>query len=196
MANQEYIEKIVTLYRNQKITGKFVDLIPLTENDLSDVVRLRNHPKMMYSFNQNYQLTLDMQKSWFVKYLGRTNDLYWKICSKDGGFLGTNRIYDITPEIADQGSIMVDPDNSMNGPVAAEGMLLSLVFAFDIIGVSRIINDDREENKKMNSLSKHFGFEYLYDIDIRGVKFRHYELEKDNFRRENVQKIIDLWVSR
>lgn len=196
MTSQTDIERTVSEYRNKKIEGKVIDLVPLGVQDLPDVVKLRNHPKMMHFFHQEYQLTLDMQKAWFEKYLERKNDLYWKICSKDGAFLGAIRVYDITPEIADQGSTMLDPDRSMGGPEAAEALLLCLEFLFDKVGVERIINDNREDNKNMNSLSRRLGFEYLHDIEIRGVKFRHYELVKEKLRRDPIQKIIDMWVSR
>ena len=196
MISQTDIERIISEYRNKKIEGKVIDLVPLGVQDLPDVVRLRNHPKMMHFFHQEYQLTLDMQKAWFDKYLARKNDLYWKICSKQGEFLGAIRVYDITPEIADQGSTMLDPDKSMSGPEAAEALLLCLEFLFDTVGVVKIINDDRVDNKNMNSLSRRLGFEYLHDIEIRGVKFRHYELVKEKLRRDSIQKIIDMWVSR
>lgn len=196
MTSQTDIERTVSEYRNKKIEGKVIDLVPLGVQDLPDVVKLRNHPKMMHFFHQEYRLTLDMQKAWFEKYLARKNDLYWKICSKDGTFLGAIRVYDITPEIADQGSTMLDPDKSMGGPEAAEALLLCLEFLFDTAGVKRVINDNREDNKNMNSLSRRLGFEYLHDIEIRGVKFRHYELVEEKLNRDSIQKIIDMWASR
>lgn len=80
------------------MTGKIVDMSPVTEKDLADIIRMRNDPKMMYYLNQPMEITLDSQKSWFEKYRERTDDLYWTIKDKDGLVVGTNRLYDITAD--------------------------------------------------------------------------------------------------
>lgn len=190
------IEEIIQEYRTKRIEGQVIDLVPLSEKELPDIVRMRNTPKMKYFFNQEYDLTLEMQRNWFIKYLDRKDDIYWAIYSKDGRCIGANRIYDVTAQSCDQGSIMVDSQESMGGPVAAEAMLLSLEFAFDVLKVERIFNDDRHDNKNMNSISKRFGFKYYHDVDIRGVQYRHYELEEKDFKRKKIQSLIDMWVER
>lgn len=190
------IEDVITEYRNRIIEGEIVDLSPITEKELLDIVRLRNTPKMMYFLHQDYALTLEMQKSWYDKYLERKDDIYWVIKDKQGNVIGTNRLYDIKEDKCVQGSLMIDEKYSMGAPFTAEGMMLSIDFAFDNIGVKTIVNEDRHDNKNMNSISKHFGFEFLHESDIRGVKYMYYELYKENYKREQIEEIINLWLNR
>lgn len=124
----EQIKNIVEKYRHENIEGQIVDLSPVAEADLSDIIRLRNHPKMMYYLNQSQELTLTSQREWYDKYLQRNNDLYWTIKDKSGLVIGTNRLYDITSDRCEQGSLMVDNNYAMTAPYAAEAIMLSLDF--------------------------------------------------------------------
>lgn len=190
------IEEIITRYREKDLPGKIVDLSPVMEKDLSSIVRMRNDPKMMYYLNQPQKITLESQKAWYGKYNERTNDLYWTIKDKNGLVIGTNRIYDITEDKCVQGSLMIDTQYSRTAPFAVEGILLSLDFAFDILGVKTIVNEDRHDNKNMNSLSRRFGFQFLRETDIRGVAYNYYELQPDTYKRDTVMEVLDLWLSR
>lgn len=190
------IAKNVAEYRHKDLVGKIVDLSPVTEEDLPSIVRMRNAPKMMYYLNQPQEITLDSQKSWFQKYLQRTDDLYWTIKDKSGLVVGTNRLYDITSDKCDQGSLMVDTAYSRTAPFAVEAIMLSLDFAFDVLGVKTIINEDRHDNKNMNSLSKRFGFQFLRETDIRGVVYNYYELQHENYQKAEVEEVLRLWAER
>ena len=190
------IEKIVAEYRQKDLQGKIVDLSPVTENDLTDIIRMRNDPKMMYYLNQPMQITLDSQKAWYEKYKERADDLYWTIKNKDGQVIGTNRLYNVTTDRCEQGSLMIDTRYSRTAPFAVEGILLSLDFAFDVLNVKTIVNEDRHDNKNMNSLTKRFGFQFLRKIDIRGVSFNYYELQRDNYKRDEIEEVLNLWLER
>ncbi len=193
MKNQR---EVIKEYRNIKLEGRFIDLIPISESDLSEVIRIRNQPKSIYFFNQNYKLTLDMQKSWFEKYLFRDNDLYWGIHTKDGRLIGTQRLYDISDKICEQGSTVLDEAVAAGGPYAAEAILLSIRFAFDKLNVEKIINDNRFDNKNMNSISKKVGFTFLRERNVKGIKYLYYELSKENFNEVKLQKTINNWLNR
>ena len=189
------VEEIVAEYRQKDLMGKIVDMSPVTEKNLVDIIRMRNDPKMMYYLNQPMEITLDSQRAWFEKYQERTDDLYWTIKDKDGLVVGTNRLYDITADKCVQGSLMVDTRYSRTAPYAAEAIMLLLDFAFDILGVETIVNEDRHDNKNMNSLSRRFGFQFLRETDIRGVTYNYYELRRDTYKRGEIQEILDLWLS-
>lgn len=190
------VEETVAEYRQKDLTGKIVDMSPVTEKDLADIIRMRNDPKMMYYLNQPMEITLDSQKAWFEKYQERTDDLYWTIKDKNGLVVGTNRLYDITADKCVQGSLMVDTRYSRTAPYAAEAIMLSLDFAFDVLGVETIVNEDRYDNKNMNSLSRRFGFQFLRETDIRGVTYNYYELQRNTYKREDIEEILNLWLSR
>ena len=190
------VEEIVAEYRQKDLTGKIVDMSPVVEKDLADIIRMRNDPKMMYYLNQPMEITLDSQKAWFEKYRERMDDLYWTIKGKDGLVVGTNRLYDITADKCVQGSLMVDTRYSRTAPYAAEAIMLSLDFAFGVLGVETIVNEDRYDNKNMNSLSRRFGFNFLRETHIRGVAYNYYELQKGTYKRDEIEEILNLWLSR
>ena len=190
------VEEIIAEYRHKDLTGKIVDMSPVTEKDLVDIIRMRNDPKMMYYLNQPMEITLDSQKAWFEKYRERMDDLYWTIKDKDGLVVGTNRLYDITADKCVQGSLMVDTRYSRTAPYAAEAIMLSIDFAFEVLGVKTIVNEDRHDNKNMNSLSRRFGFQFLRETDIRGVTYNYYELQRNTYKREEIEEILNLWLSR
>lgn len=190
------IEKYLMTYREKDLEGKIVNLSPVKYENLSSIVRMRNDPKMMYYFNQPMELTLENQKEWYKKYLKRCDDLYWTIKDKNGLVIGTNRLYDITDDKCVQGSLMVDTKYSRTAPFAIEGMLLSLNFAFDILKVKTIINEDRNDNKNMNSLSKRFGFQFLRETEIRGVSYNYYELQKEKYNRSSIEEVLRMWLER
>ena len=53
------MEQAVTDYRRLNLTGNIIDLYPVHECDLADIVRMRNHTKMMYYLHQAQQLTVE-----------------------------------------------------------------------------------------------------------------------------------------
>lgn len=190
------IEEIISEYRRKDLQGKIIDLSPMKDEDLVSIVCMRNDPKMMHYFNQSQKITLNEQKMWFSKYKKRTDDLYWSIKNKDGQVIGANRLYNITETRCDQGSLMIDTKYSMTAPFAVEGILLSLDFAFDVLGLKIIVNENRHDNKNMNSLSKRFGFQFLRKTDIRGVTYNYYELQPENYKRDEIREVLNLWLNR
>ena len=189
-------ETLIAEHRNSDIAGRIVDLSPVTEKDLSEIIRMRIDPKMMYYFNQPQEISLIDQQEWFRKYQQRTDDLYWTIKNKDGLIVGTNRLYNVTSDKCYQGSLMVDTRYSRTAPFSVEAIMLSLDFAFNVLGVHTVINENRHDNKNMNSLSKRFGFKFIHEVDIRGVVYKHHELYRENYKREDIESVLNLWLSR
>lgn len=190
------IKEIIMDYRKKDLMGKIIDLSPVIKDDLSNIVRMRNDPKMMYFLNQPQKLTLESQMAWYDNYEKRTNDLYWSIKDKNGLLVGTNRLYEITKTKCVQGSLIIDSQYSRTAPFAIEAILLSLDFAFNTLGVQTIINEDRHDNKNMNSLSRRFGFQFLKKTDIRGITYNYYELQEKHYNREAIIEVINLWLNR
>lgn len=190
------MEHIALQWRNKKIEGRVIDLIPVAQRDLPEIVRMRNQPKSIYFFNQASRLTLEMQEQWFQAYLQRDNDLYWGIFTKNGEMAGTQRIYDIKGHICEQGSTVIDEEKAMSGPYAAEAILLSTRFAFDVLGCDTIINCNRNDNKNMNSISRKIGFTFIREKEIHGITYLYYELYKNNFNEQPLIKPIDFWMKR
>lgn len=187
---------IVKEYRKKVIIGLCLNLVPLNEKFLSDVVRLRNQDKSRYYLNQNLVLTLDMQKKWYNDYLKRLNDIYWCIQNKEGIIIGTIRLYDITKSDCNQGSFILDDNYSMGLPYALETELITLDFAFNILKIKEVINEDRIDNKMMNSISKKIGFKFEKKVNIRDIEYNRYILKKEDLKLERYKQSLNIFMNR
>ena len=194
------ISNIVKEYREKRIEGKLVDLVPFTLVDADNVVEIRNRDKNRYFLNQTYIITSESQTKWYDNYLTRYDDIYWSIYNKQNRFIGTVRVYDIDEEndICDQGSLMIDEDIASEAPYAVEVEILTLDFIFDILRIGNVINEDRADNKVMNNLTKKLGFKYVKDTKIGNVDYKYYLLSPEDYqkKRDTFAKIIDYWGRR
>lgn len=194
------IANIVREYREKRIEGKLVDLVPFTLADVDNVVEIRNREKNRYFLNQTYVITSESQAKWYQSYLERFNDIYWCVYDKLDQFIGTVRIYDIDEEndICDQGSLMLSEEFAAKGPYAVEVELLTLDFIFDVLKIGKVINEDRADNKVMNNLTKKLGFVFVKDTKIGDVDYKYYLLTPDDYKkkREKLAQIIDYWCER
>lgn len=189
-------EDIVKEYRKKVITGLCLNLIPLNEKILPDIVRLRNQDRSRHYLNQNLILTLDMQKKWYNDYLKRLNDIYWCIQNKEGIIIGTIRLYDITKSDCNQGSFILDENYSMGLPYALETELITLDFAFNTLKIKEVINEDRIDNKMMNSISKKMGFKFEKKVNIRDIEYNRYILKKEDLKLERYRQSLNIFMNR
>lgn len=182
------------------IKGTFIDLVPLTQEHLNDIVNLRNQEKNRYFLNQQSIIDYNSQLKWYNDYLKRETDIYWAIYNKNNQFIGTIRIYDIdfNKDICEQGSFMIDSKFSVEAPYAVEAELLSLDFAFYELEIKDVINKIREDNKIMNNLGKKIGFKFIKNILINQVKYNYYILKVDDYEknRDKFINLIKLWNDR
>lgn len=188
------------MYREKRIEGDFVDLVPFTLVDADNVVAIRNREKNRYFLNQTCIITTASQARWHQSYLERFDDIYWSIYNKQNQFIGTVRIYDINEEkdICNQGSFIIDDDYAEGGLHAVEVEILTLDFVFDVLKIGNVINEDRADNKVMNSLTKKLGFKFVEDVKIGGVDYKYYLLSAEDYKnkREILTKIIAYWKQR
>lgn len=182
------------------IKGTFIDLVPITQEHLNDIVNLRNQEKNRYFLNQQSIIDYNSQLNWYNNYLKRETDIYWAIYNKNNQFIGTIRIYDIdfNKDICEQGSFMIDSKFSEDAPYAVEAELLSLDFAFYELKIKNVINEDREDNKIMNNLSKKLGFKFIKNTLINQIKYNYYILKVDDYEknRDKFINLIKLWNDR
>lgn len=194
------IAEAIRWLREHKIEGRCIDLLPLSYDHLYKVVELRNQDKNRYYLNQSYDVTLEGQTKWYQEYLTRSNDIYWCIFTKSEDFIGTIRLYDISEsgDYCDQGSFMIDERYADEGPYALEAELLSLDIAFDFIKVTKVVNEDRADNRIMNNLTKKLGFVFVRDTIIREVSYKFYELTPDQYqiKRSKIDTLIEYWKNR
>ena len=135
---------------------------------------------------------------WSNDYQKRDNDIYWCISDTNHHIIGTIRLYDIEYDgsCCEIGSFIVDETFTMVGAYTLEAKLLALSFAFDSLKIEKVINRNRSDNKNMNSISKRLGCTFLKDFDLRGVPYKLYKLRKNIFQKENLIKILNMWIER
>lgn len=191
-----------TLFKNKEdvIEGITIDFVPVTVEDAENIFKMRNAYRNMYFFNQQRELNINDQREWLESYEKRNNDIYWAIYDKNKVFIGTIRLYNINFEdgTCEQGSFMIDEAHAKEGPYAIEAELLSLDFAFETLKLRKIINCDRHDNKKMNSLTKKIGFKFIDIVSINGIDFNRYYLSYENYlnKRYKLVQVLDYWKER
>lgn len=184
------------LDKNTQLHGRFCSLVPIREQDLPAVIRLRNQEKNKYFLNQKQDITLEAQRDWFLEYQKRRDDLYLGIWSRKKEFAGTIRLYHAQRDICEEGSCIVDEKLAKEAPYAAEAKYLLMQHAFLELGIRQIINQIRTDNKVMLSLAKQQGFRFVRDTDIGGVQYCYMILDAENFDGERLKKILDYWADR
>ena len=194
--NATTITAAIARYRQEPLRGRIVDLVPYIADHHARVVELRNSPKACYFLHKETALTLAMQRQWYADYLRRSDDLYWVVAAKSGQIIGTNRIYDISADQLEKGSLVIDEEFARGAPYALESDLLAMRFAFDVLRVQRIITAVRADNAKMQSMNARFGFRQTGERLVRGVSYPVYELEHGDFEPRPFASIIDYWSTR
>lgn len=184
--------------KGQIIQGEYIDLHPCTLEHGETIVKLRNQKKSRYNLNQKEASTIEGQNAWYSGYTQRDDDLYWCICNKAGRMIGVIRLYNIEPDgnICNQGSFIIDEAYAMSGPYAVETEILTLDFCFDILEISKVLNDDRVENRNMNSISRRVGFQFVEEFERGDARYNLYELTKDDYKRDELIKIMGKWRER
>ncbi|MDE6433393.1 MAG: GNAT family N-acetyltransferase [Lachnospiraceae bacterium] len=190
------LEEIVFSYKQNVIEGSFCNLIPIREIDLNDIVMLRNQERNKYFLHQESDITLEQQRIWYQKYCIRKDDIYWGIHNKKGNLVGTIRLYDISDGSCEEGSCIIDENYAKEAPYAIEAKYLTIQFAFEILHLNRMVNENKKDNRVMNSFSKQLGFEKIKTVTIRDAEFNYYVLTPEQFQKEKVQQILEYWSNR
>lgn len=179
-----------------RLDGRFCTLAPITEGDLSLVVELRNRRKNKYFLNQKYDITLEMQTCWYREYLERENDIYWGIWKTGHIFIGTIRLYNMEGDTCEEGSCIVDEKYAKEAPYAVEAKYLLAMYAFRTLGMRRMINEIRVDNKVMNALAKQQGYQLVRVIEIGGEPYYYMVLDADQFAGDKMKRLLDYWGMR
>ena len=182
----------------QIVKGKYVDLFPCAPDHGATIVKLRNQEKSRSNLNQVNASTIESQAAWYSGYMLRGDDIYWCVHNKNGRMIGTVRLYNIDSDgnCCNQGSFIIDEECAMNGPYALETEILTLDFCFDALCMAKILNDDKVENKNMNSISRRIGFQLIQEFERDGARYNLYELTKDTYKRAALAKILAKWKDR
>lgn len=181
---------------HQILTGKTVDLIPLTITHSCDVVRLRSSPHIRAFFDENEPPTLAGQEKFFFAYADKPDDYYWVVCLKDGKVIGTNRLNDIHDGCGTKGSQTIDATHALSGPYGLEAEILLIDFGFSIMNLNMIDACIRADNEKVLTMNGRLGFRDTGTRNIRGLDYRVYSLARQDWKPEKLRELIDYFAHR
>lgn len=188
-------ETIMNL-RGKTIIGRCIDMVPYAAEHDEEVVQLRALPNVRYFMNLIDEPSHAGQAAWREGYERRFDDIMWVIHDKFGRACGTNRLYEITDETAEKGSLIVHPDVSRILPAALESEVTVIDTAFNLFEVKRVITQNREDNTNMISMNEKLGFLLRGESTIRGAKYLQYELSRDAWNPAPFRTVIDHWARR
>ena len=198
--NLEERKRKIYIFRNVKIVGKCLDMVPATEEYAEKIVHLRNKPDIKYWFNQDKDISLETQIKWLESYKKKENDLYWCLLKHDGTFLGTIRLYniDLNGEFCEEGSYVINSDYSEEAPYSIEAKMLALDIAFRDLEIKFMVNQNKADNKTINNLDNQLGFKTGETVIIKDVEFVRRILYANDYwkNRDKLAGLIDYWSMR
>ena len=200
MQREKYLKNIKSA-RKEEIIGKLIALRPLKADDSGKVYSMRNKPRNRNAFGLSEEMTLGEQENFFIRYSESNDDIYWCVYRKsDERFIGTIRLYkiDVDKHICDEGSFMIDEDVTYEAPYGIEAKLLVFDTAFGSLGIKEMYNDCKADNKVMNSIDDHLGFNEGHMVIFREKDFRRRMLTSDEYykNRDKLVTLIDYWGDR
>lgn len=155
--------------------GLFVRLV--NENDSQFIINLRTDPNLSKYINAT-ENDIERQINWIRDYKIREKNGkdYYFIYSKNGEYIGLNRIYNINGKVGTSGSWVCKP----NIPFELTWLTVVIIreIFFEILDLDIDIFDTRKENKKVIRMHHLLGAHKIYENEIDVF---HY-LTKDDFK--------------
>ena len=159
-------------------------LRPVRLDDSEFIVRVRNQD-FAKGFIHDTDPSVEKQNEWTKRYFERGGDYYWiveNICENRP--VGTYGLYDIVGDLGMPGRIVLVPDS---GIVLAVLPILVREFAFERLGLKRLVGDVVPSNKKVIKFSKMMGGVRLdappseYAYMEQDAKYEWYEMTSDRW---------------
>jgi RimJ/RimL family protein N-acetyltransferase len=144
------------------ILGKNVIFRNVTVEDASFIVELRTHTKKSTHISKTSN-DIKHQEIWLEKYSSDCKQVYFVILNKDGGSVGTVRLYDMQGESFCWGSWILKEGTPSS--FAIESALLVYCFALSL-GFKKAHFDVRKGNESVWKFHERFGAQKTTETDI------------------------------
>lgn len=158
-------------------------LRPLQENDIEPLRVLRNSQREFF-FNSDI-ITEEMQKTWYIEYLNKRDDLMCavELRSKPGLFVGAMALYDIKDGEgkAEFGRALVDKELAPDKGTGRDAVVAICLIGFRLLHLRKITCVTMSSNTRSISVYKKVGFRMLGD-NQNGVC--HMELYEDEIKAD------------
>lgn len=171
------------------ITGKTVDLRPVTEDDAEFILSLRQREDMARCFLHKVDLSVQQEREWIRK-CKELGDYNFIICGKDQEPLGMVALCNIQGTVGEVGRLA-----SLGNPVQnIEACLLIYDFSFLKAGIERLEGTIVCDNRTVRGMQAKFGC--MYDStphQIGEVTYNYGWLTRENYlkNRDRVAALID-----
>ena len=176
-------EKVGDMNHEVILEGFGCKLRPASLDDSQFIVELRNMDFAKGNINRT-STDVERQKEWMRKYLARPDDYYWLIspANGEGRPVGTIGLYDFTPDRREAmpGRWVMMNQTSFN---VMAPIFLVYRFAFESLGVDRLVMDVVSDNRKVRRFHELYGARpmacperYRQETQASGLDLAWYEL--------------------
>ena len=131
-------------------------LRPVCEADAPFIIQVRTQERASGKINATSS-SIQEQEAWIRRYLERADDYYWIVeCISTGTPIGTIGLYDFSPDGSEAmpGRWVMLPQTDVN---VMASVLLMYAFAFERLGIKRLVISIMPDNKKILNFHKLFG---------------------------------------
>ena len=171
------------------IRGRYVIIRSITEDDAEFSLAIRQD-KEKTKFLHPVDNNLEKQTQWIRKQRKTDGDYFFIAETLDGRKVGTVGVYDIEGKTGHLGRLLM-----VGNPFQTfEAMMLSMKFAYEILGLDELFGDVHVDNSASMNISEAFGFHFreaIYEEELqRWVKYgTSYKKEFPEYEK-NISSLI------
>lgn len=172
------------------ITGFTVKLRSVEEADAEATYNMRMDSEKV-KYMHKVSGTVEDQLNYIKSQRKKTGDYLFLVTDLNDKPIGMRGIYDVTDTTAESGRTIGYGDAFQN----MEALLLGIDFAFDVLGVEKVLMDAAIDNSSVRGIQQQIGaveYERRF-LDELGYEYVYSELTKENYivNREKIMKMIE-----
>lgn len=182
---------------NKILLGKTVKMRAIEETDAEITYNMRNNAEKS-KFLNSPPGSIQEQREYIIKQRNTPGDYYFVIEDFNENIIGMKAFYGYCQEkkIVESGRFMGFGNQIQH----IEALVIGFDFAFDILGVNKVIMTVIERNQSMYSLQKRMGAKETGRIYMPefGCDSIHSELTRDSYlpARKKAEKLIERFTGR
>jgi|InofroStandDraft_1065614.scaffolds.fasta_scaffold39915_2 Acetyltransferases, including N-acetylases of ribosomal proteins len=182
---------------NKILLGKTVKMRAIEETDAEITYNMRNNVEKS-KFLNSPPGSIQEQREYIIKQRNTPGDYYFIIEDFNGNIIGMKAFYGYCQEkkSVESGRFMGFGNQIQH----IEALVIGFDFAFDILGVNKVIMTVIERNQSMYSLQKRMGAKETGRIYMPefGCDSIHSELTRDSYlhARKKAEKLIERFTGR
>ncbi len=161
------------------VTGKFINLALLTENDIEEVREWRNSKEVAEHMLSRIIISKEQQQNWYQKIKDDDSGIYWIILSKQGEKLGLASLTKINTNAKEaEPGLYIASEKHRSSFSGMEAYYLLLNHGFTVLQLDKVFGTVLSSNKTAVKMNNSFGYTtektlrnelnidgVLYDVD-------------------------------